>query len=104
MLVASCSANRLMNSYELRPIRKRRFDLHIGNHFGYTLHHIAACEECCAIAHEVGDGSTVARSFKDGTRNERNRFRIVELEPACSASFGEQSGGEEQQLVFFSRC
>ncbi len=44
----------------------------------------------------------LARAFHNKGADQRDRFRVIELYPAREAAFGNQRGGEQQQLVFFS--
>jgi hypothetical protein len=96
--------NGLMHGDEFCAIRKRGFDLNIGNHLCNAVHHIGFGEHVAAFAHELGDCFAIARAFHHGSADEANSFRVIELQATRFAAFGQQGGCEDKKLVFFSGC
>src|SRR5580658_1642023 len=79
------SSDRLVHGDELGAIGKRRLDLNFRNHFGDAVHHLRAGDDIGAALHEFGDAVAVARALENEIGNQRNRFRMVELDAALKA-------------------
>ena len=56
-----------------------------------------------AEAHQLGYGATITGALQDGRADVRDRLRIVELQTARLAAFGEQPRREDEELVLFAR-
>ena len=85
----------------LEPSGKVGLHLNIRDHLRYALHYLVARQYVTTRFHQRGDGFAIARAFHNKGADQRDRFRIIELNPARKAAFGNQRGGEQQQLVFF---
>ena len=55
-----------MDGHELGAVRKGRFDLDLGNHFGDAVHHVGTTQHLAAISHQLGHRAAVAGAFQDG--------------------------------------
>src|SRR3954462_10662410 len=69
----------LVHGDELRPVRKRRLDLHVLDHLRDAVHHLRAREHPRSGLHQLGYGPTVARALKDEVSDQRDGFWMVEL-------------------------
>ena len=58
---------------------------------------------CAPRFHQLGDGAAVARAFEDEIGDQRDRFRMVELDAALQPAARHHRGHGDQQLVFFAR-
>jgi hypothetical protein len=65
--------------------------------------HLCAGDDMGAGFHQLGDGLAVARAFEDEIGDQRDRFRVVELDAALEASPRHHGGGGDQELVLFPR-
>src|SRR6516164_3003109 len=75
------SSNRLMHRDQLGAVGKRRLDLNLGDHLGDAVHDLYARKDVGAAFHQLGDGAAVARAFEDEVGDQRDGFRMVELDP-----------------------
>ena len=75
-----------MNCDEFRPIRERALDLQFGNHLRHAGHDIFLLEEGGAMAHEVRHRTPIADTFQNRGSNKRDRFRMIQLQPALFRS------------------
>lgn len=91
-----------MNRDEFRAIWKRRLNLNIWKHFGYTLHDFVAREHLGALGHEFGYGFSIAGTFQNGGRYQSSCLRKIELEPSGLSALRKKGCGEYQQLIFLS--
>ena len=96
----SCISN--MNGHKLGAVGECCLHLHFVDHFGHAFHNVVAGEQVAARPHELGHALPVARAFQHGQADIGHGLGIIELEAARLAPFGQQPGGEEQQLVLFS--
>src|SRR5437764_378881 len=75
-------SDRLVHCDQLRSIRKRTFHLQLRNHLRHTRHDIVLFEQGRPVAHEIRYRAAVTNPFEDGSRDERDGFWMVELQPA----------------------
>src|SRR5258708_19955059 len=76
------SANRIVKANELGAIGKRRFHLHLMDHFRDAFHDPIATQDLAAFGHQFGDRLAVACSLEDEICNEGDTLGIVELDPS----------------------
>src|SRR5688572_29793050 len=93
----------VMNGDELGTVGKGGFDLDLRDHLRNAFHHIGALEQRRAETHQVLHAAAFARAFEDRRTDEGDSLGIIELQSAALAPLGEQPGGENKELVFFSR-
>ena len=55
-----------------------------------------------ADAHDVGDRLAVANQLEDGRRNQRDGFRMIQLEPAIATLARQFARRENEELVDFA--
>src|ERR1700680_1029353 len=60
----------LMDRHQFGAVRKRRFDLHIGDHLGYAFHSLPARDQLSAAVHQVRDGLSITRAFENKVRDQ----------------------------------
>ena len=92
----------MVNSHKFGAVREGGFHLDIGNHLGYPVHHVIACQDACAFGHQFGNGLAIACSFHDGGSDKRDRFRVIQFQAACLASFRKQGSREDKEFVLFA--
>ena len=63
---------------------------------------VIALENGGSVAHQLGHCPAVTCTFEDGSRDEGNRFRVIEFETTGATTLCQQCCGEDQQLVFLS--
>src|SRR6476646_7717756 len=98
-----CSlANRVVNRDELRPVGKRRFHLHFGDHVGNTVHDLIPCQHSPAFCHEVRDRLSVPRSLQHDIRDKGDGFRIIQLEASRETPSSDDRRERDHQLVPFT--
>ena len=95
--------NRLVHRDQFGAIRKSGFHLDVRNHLGHAVHHIGSRQHVAPCAHELGHGFAVPGTFHDGSADQRQGFRVVELQPTAFAALGQQGRRKDEQLVFFTR-
>jgi hypothetical protein len=91
-----------MNRDELRTIWKRRLNLNIWKHLGYTLHDFVAREHFSPLGHKFGYGFSIAGAFQNRRRYQSSCLRKIELKPSGLSALRKKGGGEYQQLIFLS--
>jgi hypothetical protein len=91
-----------MHRHQLGAVGKGGFHLDFRDHLRNAFHDVGAGEDGRALAHQFGDALAVARTFQNGAGDQRDGFRVVELQTARQAPFGEQAGGEDEQLVLLA--
>src|SRR5215813_13129499 len=96
-------ANWVMNGDELGAIGKRRFHLHLADHFADAFHDLIAGQYLAACGHELGDGPAVARSLHHEVGYQRDAFGVVELDASCESSPRDKRRDRDHQLVSFTR-
>src|SRR5215468_12759790 len=92
-----------MDRDELGAVRKRAFHLDLADHLAYAFHHAVQRENRRPDAHDLGNRSSVADQFEDFRGDQRNRFRMIEPEPAGAPPSRELAGAEDEELVDFAR-
>ena len=85
-----------MDGNELGAIRERGFNLHVGDHFRHSLHHVFAGEQGTPVAHQFSHCLAVPRPFHDRRTDECDGLRVIQLQSSRLAPFGEQGGSEQQ--------
>src|SRR5690242_8167019 len=75
-------ADRLVHGDELGAVGKGCLDLHLVDHLGDTVHYLRPREDMGGILHEIGHQCAVARALDHEVGDERDRLRMVELDPA----------------------
>ena len=101
----ACSAglnNRLVHGYQLGAVGEAGFYLDVGDHLGDAVHYVGTGQHAAAFAHELRNRFAISRAFHNGGADQGHGLGIVELEAARLAPLGQQSGGEDQQLIFFA--
>ncbi|MCY1407901.1 hypothetical protein D9M71_232130 [compost metagenome] len=73
------------------------------DHLRHAVHDLLAAQHLAAGLHQLGDGAAVAGAFQHRGADQRDGFRVVELQAAGQAALGQQRGSEQQQFVFLSR-
>ena len=102
-LFGACLDDGLMHRNQLGAVGEAGFHLDIGDHLGDAVHYVGAGQHAAAFAHELRNRFAIARAFHNGGANQGHGLGIVELEATRLAPLGQQSGGEDQQLIFFAR-
>jgi hypothetical protein len=87
----------------LVPSGKGGLDLDVVDHFGDAFHDFVAGDEGGAEAHEFRHRPAIARGLQQLGGDERDGFRVVELQPAGAAAAGEIAGDDDEQLFLFAR-
>ena len=85
-----------MHGDELGAIGKGRLDLDVVDHFGDPLHHHVGCDDMRARFHEVSNAAPVARTLHHEIGDERDGFRVVQLDAARQPVAGHH-GGERNE-------
>src|SRR5260370_27489801 len=80
------SANRIVKANELGAIGKRRFHLHLMDHFRDAFHDPIATQDLAAFGHQFGDRLAVACSLEDEICNEGDTLWILDLDPSSDAA------------------
>src|SRR3979411_663261 len=62
-VLVTASSDRFMDRHQLGPVRKRRLDLDLADHFGDPVHHLRAREHVRTRLHQLGDGPARARAL-----------------------------------------
>src|SRR5262249_34341292 len=93
------SPYRLMDGHELRAVRKRAFYLDLADHLAHSLHHRIEREDRRADARDLSGRLAIADELEKLGGDERNRFRMIELQATGASSSGELAGGEDDELV-----
>lgn len=93
-----------MNTNELGAIRECCFYLHLGNHFGNSIHDLIAAQYLAALRHQFGNGFAVPRSLQYEIAYECKTFWIVELHTSIEARSSNHCRNRDHQLVFFAWC
>src|SRR5439155_15178995 len=96
-------SNRLVNRDELGAVGKGSLDLDLRNHRRHAVHHGIRGEDGRPEAHDLGDRFAVADELQELRRDERDRFGVIQLEPAAASLAGELAAGKDKQLVDFPR-
>src|SRR5262245_63816167 len=86
-------ANWIVNGNELGAVGKRRFHLHLADHFADAFHDLIAGQYFAACGHELGNGHAVPCPLHDDVCYERDAFGIVELD-ACGEPSASDKRGE----------
>src|SRR5262249_1763337 len=92
-----------MNGDELGAVGKRRFHLHLADHFADPFHDLITGQYLAACGHELGNRPAVARSLHDEVCYQRDTFGVVELDASCQPSAGDKCRECDHQLVSFTR-
>ena len=92
-----------MDRDELRAVGKRALDLNLADHLRHAFHHRLGRENRRSDAHDLGDRLAVAYQLQDFRRDERDCFGMIELDAAIAPLPRELAGGEDEELVDFSR-
>src|SRR5262245_54851830 len=96
-------ANWIVNGNELGAVGKRRFHLHLADHFADAFHDLIAGQHFAACGHELGNGPAVACPLHDDVGYERDAFGIVELDASGKPSASDKRRERDHQLVSFAR-
>src|SRR5262245_57806256 len=96
-------ANWIVNGNELGAVGKRRFHLHLADHFADACHDLVAGQYFAACGHELGNGPAVACPLHDEVGYERDAFGIVELDASCEPSPIAKRRERDHQLVSLAR-
>ena len=94
----------MVHRHELAAVRERALDLHFDDHLGHLVHDVCAAEQLTAEIHQLRDRAAVANEFHDLRADQRDRFRIVEAQPAREALLCEIAGLMQRELVELVRC
>ena len=87
----------------LVPSGKRAFDLDLVDHLGDAVGDVGAAEELPAEIHQLGHRAAVADELEDLRRDERDRFRMIQPDPARQAFLREEAGLMQEQFVDLAR-
>src|SRR6185437_16045523 len=98
------SSYRLVHRHQLGAVRKSGFNLNFRNHFGYAVHHLRTGDDVRTFLHELGDRASVARAFENEIGDERDSFRVIELDAALEPASRHHRRHGDQKLIFFARC
>src|SRR5688572_22338470 len=96
-------ANRMVDGDELRAVGKGSLHLHVVNHFSDAFHDVAALQNRRSKTHQLRHRSAVPRAFENFVGNDRDGFRVVELQPALLAAAGEIGGDDDEQFLLVPR-
>ncbi len=88
-----------MDGDELRPVREGAFNLHLVHQVGDAVHHVGAPEKLPAQVHQLGDRAPVADELENLRRDQRDRLRMIELQPAREPFLREDAGLMQRELV-----
>ena len=97
-------SDRLVHSDKLGAIRECCFNLNFRNHFGYAGHHLRSRNHMRAFLHELGHCAAVAGAFENVIADERDGFRVVELDTAFESASRHHCRHGDQKLILFARC
>src|SRR5690554_4710934 len=101
-VMARSSNNRVVDGDQFGAVREGGFHLDFVHHVSHAVHHVFAGEDFGAGAHQFGHGAAFAGAFHDFGADQGHRFGVVQFQAFGFAAFGQQGGGEQQQLVFVS--
>src|SRR5262245_42795586 len=76
-------ANWIVNGNELGAVGKRRFHLHLADHFADAFHDLSTGQYFAACGHELANRLAVAGSLHDEVGYDGDAFRIVEPDASC---------------------
>src|SRR5262250_2448489 len=96
-------ANRMMDGDELGAVGERALDLNLFDHLRHSLHHVVATEDAEPGLHQLRHAPPVANALEDLRGDERERFRMIELETAPAAPPRDFGRGEDEQLLLLTR-
>src|SRR3984893_5124326 len=96
------SSDRLMHGHKLGAVGKRRFDLDVVDHLGDPIHALRTGDDLRAGLHQFGHGAAVARALDDEIGNDRDGFRMVELDAALQPPSRHHRRHRDQKLVLFA--
>src|SRR5262245_31962141 len=91
-----------MDGDEFRAVRKRAFHLDFPDHLANTFHHGVTRKNRRSDARDLGDRLTVADELEDFGGDQRNRFRVIQSQPARATLSRELTGAEDDELVDFA--
>src|ERR1700722_11265768 len=97
------SSDRFVHGDELGAVGKRRLDLNFRNHFGNAVHHLRARNDLAAALHQFSDAVAVACTLENEIGNERDCFRMVELDAALKSPARDHRRHGDQEFVLFAR-
>ena len=92
-------SDRIVHGHELRAVRGGALDLDFLDHFRNPVHHVVSGQDLHAERHEVGHGAAVTDAFEHLRSDQRDRFRMIQLEAARPPAPGHVRGCKNQQLV-----
>ena len=72
------------------------------DHLRHALHHVGAGQDLRAERHQLRDRPAVADALEDFRGDERDGFRMIQLETTRAPPARDVGGGEDQQLVDFA--
>lgn len=88
--------------YKLCAVEECCFDLHVRDHRIYSFHDIGDLEQGRAVAHKLGDGFAVARTFHDLVGDDGDGLGIIELKSTRLSAAGQISGGYNEKFFAFA--
>ena len=100
---AGLRPDRLVHGDQLGAVRKHAFDLQDRHHRGDAGHHVVGGQDRRSERHQIGDAASLARAFEDFVGDDRDRFRMVELQSLGAALSRQLGGGKDRQAFQFGR-
>src|SRR5262245_38506125 len=97
-------ANWIVNGNELGAVGKRRFHLHLADHFADAFHDLSTGQYFAACGHELANRLAVAGSLHDEVGYDGDAFRIVEPDASCEPPARDKRSARGHQLVLFARA
>ena len=90
-----------MNSDQLGPVRESSFDLDLGDHLGDAVHDLGARNYRRAITHQFRDLASIPSTFNNIICDQRNGFRMVELNAPLQTACARQSPPSRPAVCLF---
>ena len=94
----------MMDGHQLRPVRKRSFDLHLVDHVGDAVEDIGSAQQPATQIHQLGHRAAVADEFQELCRDERRGLDVIEAQAPRQALLRQHTRLVEDQLVDLARC
>jgi len=101
--VALLRGDGVVNRHQLRAVRERRLDLHLGDHLGHARHDVGDAQQLAAGHHHVGHGAPVADPLHHLRRDQRRRLRRVQFHPARQPLLRQPAALVQLQVVDLAR-